>query len=120
MINIQFRSIAIQTPCSVNFILCSAIYFLTCHSDGEVSHGLFVASENTNINTRIFIRYVRDFHDSATDLNAGRGQNPGSFLVPVEAHARAGTDVTAQLENIARLQQKMLCCVFTQLFQNIC
>lgn len=81
--------------------------FLTCHSDGEVSCGLFVPPEDTNINSRVLIRHICDFYDRTTDLNAGRGQNPESLLVPIEGHAGSGIDVTAQLENIPRLQQKM-------------
>lgn len=82
-------------------------HFPTCHSDGEVSGGLFVPPEDTNINSRVLVGHVCDFYDGATNLNAGCGQDPQSVLVPVEGHAGSGADVTAQLENIARLEHKM-------------
>lgn len=69
----------------------------TCHSDGEVPQGLFVSSENANINTRVFVHHVCDFHDGTTDLDAGCGHNPASLLVPVDCHARPGAEVAAQL-----------------------
>lgn len=94
--------------------------FLTCHSDGEVSSGFFVPPEDTNVNSRVLVCHICDFYDRTTDLNAGRGQNPEAILVPIEGHAGSGVDVTTQLENISRLQQKMFWGVFVQLFQNIC
>lgn len=92
----------------------------TCHSDCEVPHGLFVSSENTNINARILICYVSDFHDGAADLDARCGQNANSLLVPVDRHAGPCADVTAQLQDIAWLQEKMFGGVFAQLLKNIC
>lgn len=75
----------------------------TCHSDGEVPHGLFVSSENTNINAWVLVRYVCDFHDGSADLDTGRGLNPASPLVPVDRHAGPGAEVAAQLQDVARL-----------------
>lgn len=92
----------------------------TCHGDGEVSGGLFVTPEDTNINSRVLVGHVCDFYDGAADLNAGHGQDPDSVLVPVEGHAGPGADVAAQLEDVPRLQQEVLCRVFAQVFQNIC
>lgn len=62
-----------------------------------------MSSENTNINSRILICYVCDFHDGAANLDARRGQNPASLLVPVDRHPGPGADVTAQLQDVARL-----------------
>lgn len=66
-----------------------------------------MAPEDTNINSRVLVGHICDFDDGATDLNAGRGQDPDSILVPIEGHAGSGADVTAQLENVPRLEQKM-------------
>lgn len=92
----------------------------TCHSDGEVPGGFFVSPEDTDIKPRVLVGHICDFDDGTPDLNAGRGQDPGPVLVPVEGHAGPAADVTAQLEDGPRLQQEVFGGVLAQLLQNIC
>lgn len=92
----------------------------TCYSDGEVPDWILGSTESTNINSWVVVRHVCDLHGGSTHLDARRGQEPRPFLEPVDCHARPCVHVAAQLQNVPRLQQEVLCGVLTQVLDTFC